>query len=96
MPLVGVHPFAHLVPTYLLNCRKNIIVMYDALDRDDFETVKSFGHQMSGTGAMYGLPFISDTGAAIEQAAENSNVDISRDWVGRLSNYLDDIDGEPS
>ena len=41
---------------------------------------------------MYGHRFISDTGGAIEQAAENSNVDMSRDWVGKLSNYLDDID----
>jgi len=47
---------------------------------------------MSGTGTMYGFRFISDTGGAIEQAAESSNVGMSRDWVGKLSSYLDDID----
>jgi hypothetical protein len=41
---------------------------------------------------MYGFRFISDTGGAIEQAAESSNVDVSRDWVGKLSSYLDEID----
>jgi CheY-like chemotaxis protein len=92
MNLAPAHPFAHLIPRYLLNCRKNIIVMRDALDRADFETVRSLGHQMSGTGTMYGFRFISDTGGSIEQAAEISNVDMSRDWVGKLSNYLDDID----
>ena len=92
MTLVAAHPFARLIPTYLLNCRKNIIVMRDALDRADFETVRSLGHQMSGSGAMYGLQFISDTGGAIEQAAGSRNIDASRDWVGKLSNYLDDID----
>jgi HPt (histidine-containing phosphotransfer) domain-containing protein len=92
MTLVPEHPFAKLIPTYLLNCRKNIIVMRDALDRADLETVRSLGHQMSGTGAMYGLQFISDTGGAIEQAAASSNIDASRDWVGKLSNYLDDIE----
>jgi PAS domain S-box-containing protein len=92
MSLVRAHPFENLIPTYLLNCRKNIIVMRDALDRDDFETVRSLGHQMSGTGAMYGFRFISDTGGAIEQAAKSSNVDVSRDWVGKLSSYLDEID----
>jgi CheY-like chemotaxis protein/HPt (histidine-containing phosphotransfer) domain-containing protein len=92
MNLVGAHPFANLVPAFLLNCRKNIIVMRDALDRDDFETVRNLGHQMSGTGGMYGFRFISDTGGAIEQAAENSNVGLSRDWVGKLSSYLDEID----
>jgi HPt (histidine-containing phosphotransfer) domain-containing protein len=92
MTLVRAHPFAKLIPRYLLNCRMNIMVMRDALDRADFETVRSLGHQMSGTGAMYGFQFISDTGGAIEQAAESSNLDTSRDRVGKLSNYLDDID----
>jgi HPt (histidine-containing phosphotransfer) domain-containing protein len=91
MTLVRAHPFARLIPRYLLNCTMNIIVMRDALDRGDFETVRSLGHQMRGTGAMYGLQFISDTGGAIEQAAKNSSIDASRDWVGKLSNYLDEI-----
>jgi hypothetical protein len=47
---------------------------------------------MSGSGAMYGLQFISDTGGAIEQAAGSSNIDASRDWVGKLSDYLDGLD----
>ena len=92
MTLVRAHPYANLIPKYLLNCRKNIIVMRDALDRADFETVRSLGHQMSGTGALFGFRFISDTGVAIEQAAESSNVEASRDWVEKLSNYLDGID----
>jgi HPt (histidine-containing phosphotransfer) domain-containing protein len=92
MTLVRANPFANLIPKYLLNCKKNIIVMRDALDRADFETVRSLGHQMRGTGAMYGLQFISDTGCAIEQAAESSNIDVSRDWVGKLSDYLDGLD----
>ena len=92
MTSAGAHPFAKLIPGYLRNCRMNIITMRDALDRADFETVRSLGHQMSGTGAMYGLQFISDTGGAIEQAAASSNIDASRDWVGKLSNYLDDIE----
>jgi HPt (histidine-containing phosphotransfer) domain-containing protein len=92
MTLVRAHPFAKLIPNYLANCRMNIIAMRDALDRADFETVRSLGHQMSGTGAMYGFQFISDTGGAIEQAAKSSNLDASRDRVGELSNYLDGID----
>jgi hypothetical protein len=92
MTLVRAHPFAKLIPKYLLNCTMNIIVMRDALDRGDFETVRILGHQMRGTGAMYGFQFISDTGGAIEQAAEKSNIDASRDRVGKLSNYLDEID----
>jgi hypothetical protein len=50
MTPVGAHPFAKLIPGYLRNCRMNIIAMRDAPDRADFETVRSLGHQMVGTG----------------------------------------------
>jgi HPt (histidine-containing phosphotransfer) domain-containing protein len=61
-------------------------------DRGDFETVTSLGHQMSGSGGMFGLQAISDIGGALEHAAESAHNDASRKWVGQLSNYLDGID----
>ena len=66
--------------------------MLDALDRGDFETVTSLGHQMSGSGGMFGFPAITDIGGALEQAAEIADTDASRMWVGKLSIYLDGID----
>jgi CheY-like chemotaxis protein/HPt (histidine-containing phosphotransfer) domain-containing protein len=54
------------IPAYLQNCRQNVIAMLDALDRVDFETVTSLGHQMSGSGGMFGFQAITDIGAAIE------------------------------
>jgi HPt (histidine-containing phosphotransfer) domain-containing protein len=65
------------------------VVMRDALDRVDFETVTSLGHQMRGSGAMFGFQAITDIGAALQQAAESADTDASRMWVGELSNYLD-------
>jgi len=41
---------ADRIPAYLQNCRQNVVVMLDALDRVDFETVASLGHQMRGSG----------------------------------------------
>jgi len=83
---------ANRIPAYLQNCRQNAIVMRAALDRGDFETVTSLGHQMSGSGGMFGFQAISDIGGALEQAAESADNDASRKWVGELSNYLDGID----
>ena len=68
--------------------------MLDALDRVDFETVTSLGHQMRGSGGAYGFQAITDIGAALQQAAESADNDVSRKWVGELSNYLDGIDGD--
>jgi hypothetical protein len=67
MTPLGTHPFAKLIPGYLLNCRMNIIAMRDALDRTDFETVRILGHQMGGTGAMYGFQFIPTRAAPLSR-----------------------------
>ena len=66
--------------------------MLDALDRIDFETVTILGHQMRGSGGAYGFQAITDIGAALQQAAESADADVSRKWVGELSSYLDGVE----
>src|SRR5450755_3572089 len=83
--------FADRIPAYLQNCRQNTIMMLDALDRVDFETVTILGHQMRGSGGAYGFQAITDIGAALQQAAESADADVSRKWVGELSSYLDGV-----
>jgi hypothetical protein len=83
-------------PAYLQNCRHNVVVMLDALDRVDFETVTSLGHQMSGSGGMFGFPAITDISGALEQAAMRSDTAASRKWVGELSSYLSGVEAAPS
>jgi HPt (histidine-containing phosphotransfer) domain-containing protein len=91
--LVHANPkFADLIPGFLQNRRQDVIAMLDALDRDDFETVESLGHGMKGAGASFGFEAITDIGAALEQAAESSDTDASRKWVGELSRYLDRVE----
>jgi HPt (histidine-containing phosphotransfer) domain-containing protein len=83
---------ADRIPAYLQNCRQNAIVMLDALGRVDFETVTILGHQMRGSGAMFGFQAITNIGAALQQAAESADTDASRKWVDELSNYLDGVE----
>ena len=80
---------ADRVPAYLQNCRQNVVLMLDALDRVDFATVASLGHQMRGSGGAFGLQAITDIGAALQEAGESADNDVSRKWVKELSNYLD-------
>jgi CheY-like chemotaxis protein len=80
---------ANRVPAYLQNCKQNVVVMLEALDRVDFETVTSLGHQMMGSGGMFGFQAITDIGGAIELAAGSADTDASRKWLGALSIYLD-------
>ena len=80
---------ADRVPAYLQNCRQNVVLMLDALDRVDFATVASLGHQMRGSGGAFGLQAITNIGAALQEAGESADNDVSRKWVKELSNYLD-------
>jgi hypothetical protein len=45
---------------------------------------------------MFGFQAITDIGAALGQAAESADADVSRKWVGELSSYLDGIDTIPT
>ena len=93
MILVAANPkLAGRIPAYLQNCKQNVIVMLDDLDRVDFETVTSLGHQMRGSGAMFGFQAITNISGALQQAAESDDTDASRKWVGELSNYLDGVE----
>ena len=80
---------ADRIPAYLQNCRQNVVVMREALDRVDFETVASLGHQMRGSGGAFGFQAITDIGAALQQAGESADNEVSRKWVEELSSYLD-------
>ena len=46
---------------------------------------------MRGSGGAYGFQAITDIGAALEEAAESADNDVSRKWVNELSLYLDGI-----
>ena len=92
IPVHKNHRFADRIPAYLQNCRQNGIAMQDALDRVDFKALANLGHQMNGSGGMFGFQAITDIGAAIEQAAESVDTDASRKWVGELSTYLDRVE----
>jgi PAS domain S-box-containing protein len=93
MIVVRANPkFADLIPGFLLNRRQDVVAMLDALDRGDFETVQNLGHGMKGAGGSWGFQWITDIGAALELAAESSDNDASRRWVGELSKYLDRVE----
>ncbi|MDO8910232.1 MAG: PAS domain S-box protein [Phenylobacterium sp.] len=77
------------IPAYLDSCRQDVITMRDALDRADFEPVTILGHNMRGSGGGFGFQAITDFGAGLEQAAEDTDVLTSRRLLDALSSYLE-------
>ena len=83
--------FAPLVPKFMINRKKEVIVMQEALAAKDFETIRKVAHGMKGAGGSYGFERITEMAAAVEQAAKAGNAStIARD-LPALSSYLDRI-----
>jgi PAS domain S-box-containing protein len=83
---------AERAPQFLENTKRSAAAILDALDRGDFEAAGLLGHGMRGAGGMFGFPAITDIGAALEHAAENSDSDALHKWVTELSSYLDHVE----
>ena len=77
-----------LIPGYLDNRQADIRALREALEQDDYETIRIVGHSMKGSGGGYGFDAITEIGGALEQAAKDREPDAIRRWVGELSTYL--------
>ncbi|HSE83758.1 MAG TPA: Hpt domain-containing protein [Thermodesulfobacteriota bacterium] len=81
-----------LIPGYLKNRYKDIESISEALEQDDYESIRLLGHSMKGSGGGYGFNVITDIGRSLEQAAKDKDADEIRKWVNELSVYLELIE----
>ena len=59
-----------ILPGYLERRRADIRAVRAALDLADFDSIRTLGHQLKGSGGGYGLQRLTEIGAALEHAAE--------------------------
>ena len=67
-------------------------MLNDFLARVDFDTIRSLGHNMKGTGTSFGFPQISAIGDELERAAKQQDADSVRNLTARLVHFLDSVD----
>ena len=83
-----------VVGGYLEKRRGDITKLRDALDRCDFEAIRTLGHQMSGTGGGYGFEPITKIGSALEEAALAGDSARIRASIEDLDHYLSAVQVE--
>jgi hypothetical protein len=54
------------------------------------------GHNLRGSGGAFGFQHITDIGAGLELAAEDSDMKAARGWATELDRYLDDLKPLPA
>jgi len=81
-----------LIPGFLENRGKDILKLEQAIEEQDFETLRSVGHNLKGVGGGYGFHEMTTLGAAIEEGAKENNVEIINENVKKLSHYLANVE----
>jgi HPt (histidine-containing phosphotransfer) domain-containing protein len=78
-----------IVPAYLEGRRRDMLAVLAALDKGDYEQIRTVGHKMRGSGTGYGFPEITAIGQRLELAAESRDAAKARNYIADLSEYLD-------
>ena len=65
-----------------------------AIKSDDFETIESIGHQLKGSGVVYGFDAVTEVGKALELAIQMENTQEVRKLISQLADFLIQ-NGEP-
>jgi signal transduction histidine kinase/CheY-like chemotaxis protein len=86
---------ADVVPAYLEKRRADVAVYRKALAAADFDTIRSLGHKMKGTGGSYGFARLTEMGAALETAAAQSDAAAVEDTLNELTHFLDKVELVP-
>jgi CheY-like chemotaxis protein len=74
-----------VIPGYLEKRRADVAKLRVALGQNDYDTVRTLGHQMAGSGSGYGFAEITEIGGVLEESA------LARD-AARISNGIDALD----
>jgi HPt (histidine-containing phosphotransfer) domain-containing protein len=80
-----------LIPGYLENRKRDVARLTSALDNADFQTIRTIGHQMKGSGGGYGFDRITEIGRALEEAAGRSLAEDIRKQAAYLQDYVDKV-----
>jgi len=80
-----------LIPTYLQRRSEEIEKIHEAINGNDFNSLKVIGHKLSGNAGGYGFDDLGVYGASIEHAAEKENMDTIKENFEKIKDYLNRI-----
>jgi PAS domain S-box-containing protein len=84
--------FKELIPGYIAERQSDIHKIREALKIQDYETIRTLGHTLKGSGGGFGFDTISEIGSNIEHAAQGKNSGQIQDNVNQLAEYIDNVE----
>ena len=80
--------WAEMQEMYVNHTSKELKNIKENLDTVAFDSLRTFGHNIKGSGGMYGFNEITSRGAAIESAAMNENLEDIKSHLDALEVFL--------
>jgi len=80
--------WAEMQEMYINHTSKELKNIKENLDSVAFDSLRTFGHNIKGSGGMYGFDEITTSGAAIESAATNENLEDIKSHLDALEVFL--------
>jgi CheY-like chemotaxis protein len=77
-----------LVPEYLSNLNQMVAQMESAMEDRAYGQVRTFAHQIKGTGSAFGFPIVSEYGKQIEKASAMGDGPTIVHQLSSLNGYL--------
>ena len=81
-----------LIPGFLDNRKADVDKLRTELEKSDFVNLCSIGHSLKGVGGGYGFELMSQIGAEIEAAAKANDVELIKDKINQLDDYLNRVE----
>ena len=80
--------WAEMQEMYINHTFKELKAIRENINSTTFDSLRTFGHNIKGSGGMYGFNEITKMGAIIESAAKDENMEQIKSNFDKLETFL--------
>ena len=80
--------WAEMQEMYINHTSKELVSIMDNLETNSFDSLRTFGHNIKGSGGMYGFNEVTEIGAVIEAAAKDEDMALIKSNLKKLDLFL--------
>ncbi len=80
--------WAEMQEMYINFTSKELEKIQDSMDTATMESLRTFGHNIKGSGGMYGFDRVTELGAKIETAANEDKLEDIKSFFKDLNDFL--------
>ena len=80
--------WAEMQEMYINHTSKELVSIMEDLETKSFDSLRTFGHNIKGSGGMYGFNEVTEIGAVIEAAAKDEDMALIKSNLKDLDLFL--------